>query len=494
MASLQELGAAALQRDPALRAIEFEHRWHDWGDLRRVAEAVQNALDASGIAPDAPVAFVPRNRPASIAALLGLIAQGRSIRMIYAFQSPVGIARDIERLQPAAVIADREDLSPEICDTLTHEGLPAVALEGMTAGTLPGFERARFVNQPTAPAEPQIEILTSGTTGPPKQFAISYRLLEQHFLASPLAKTQGDNPEASPPFLLFFPLGNISGIYSTLPMMMRGQRVVLLERFSVAGWRDHVVRYRPVHSGLPPSCVQLVLDADIPREDLSSIKTIGTGAAPLDPTVQAAFEDRYGIPILLSYGATEFAGPVAAMTPDLHAEWGRTKLGTVGRAMAGAQLRVVDPETGAALPPGAEGLLEVISPRIGPDWIRTSDIAMIDEDGFLFHRGRADGAIMRGGFKILPESVERALMLHPAISEAAVTGISDHRLGQVPAAAIRLKPGSAAPGTDELEAHLRRHVLATHVPVKWLFCNDIPRTPSLKADRPALRRLLEAAP
>lgn len=491
MATLQQLSAEALQRDPLRPAIEFEHVWHSWGQMADVADKVRSLLAASGIASKAPIAFIPRNRPAAIASLLGLMADGRSIRMIYAFQSPAGMIRDIARLRPAAIVADAEDLVPELCDALLQQGIAAVSLKGMTAVSVAGLEKGSANRSEAVQGEPQIEILTSGTTGPPKQFAISYSLLEQFFVNSALARQQGDAPESLPPFLLFFPLGNISGIYSTLPMMLRGQRVVLLERFTVAGWHEYVKRFRPVHSGLPPSCVQLVLDADIPKEDLASIHMLGVGAAPLDPTVQKAFEDHYGIPILISYGATEFAGPVAAMTLELHAEWGREKLGTVGRAMPGAKLRVVDPDTGNPLPPGREGLLEVVSPRIGPDWIRTSDIAVIDEDGFLFHRGRADGAIMRGGFKILPESVERALMLHPAVSEAAVTGISDHRLGEVPAAAIRLKPGVREPSFEELEAHLRQHILATQLPVKWLYCNDLPRTPSLKADRRAVRRLFE---
>ncbi len=159
--------------------------------------------------------------------------------------------------------------------------------------------------------------------------------------------------------------------------------------------------------------------------------------------------------------------------------------------MPGASLRIIDPDTGTVLPPGQEGLLEVISPRIGPDWIRTSDIAVIDEDGFLFHRGRADGAIMRGGFKLLPETIERALMLHPAISAVAVVGLSDARLGQVPAAAIQFKPDVVPPGIAELETHLRDQVYATHIPVIWRFVRDLPRTPSLKVDRPALRRLFD---
>jgi acyl-coenzyme A synthetase/AMP-(fatty) acid ligase len=179
------------------------------------------------------------------------------------------------------------------------------------------------------------------------------------------------------------------------------------------------------------------------------------------------------------------------MTPELYPEWGKRKLGSVGRPLPGAQLRVTDPETGAVLPAGKEGILEVISPRIGPDWIRTSDVALLDEDGFLFHRGRADGAIIRGGFKLLPETIERALLLHPAVSAAAVVGVPDTRLGEVPAAAIQLKPGFAPPAPTELEAHVRAHVLATHVPVKWRFVEDLPRNRSMKTDRPAVQRLFE---
>jgi acyl-coenzyme A synthetase/AMP-(fatty) acid ligase len=269
---------------------------------------------------------------------------------------------------------------------------------------------------------------------------------------------------------------------------------VLLERFTVEGWHDYVLRYRPQRTGVPPAGVQMILDANIPRADLSSIRALGTGAAPLDPTVHRAFEDRYGIPILLSYGATEFGGPVTAMTEELHAEWGAKKFGSVGRALPGARLRVIDPSSDAVLEPGAEGILEVVSPRIGADWIRTSDIAVIDEDGFLFHRGRSDGAIMRGGFKLLPDTIERALMLHDAVAAAGVTGLPDRRLGQVPAAAIQLKPRAARPSIAELEAHLRSHVLATHIPSVWRFVDSLPRTPSFKIDQRALRRLFEDEP
>src|SRR5262245_10694606 len=100
MDGLEELSARALERPATQAALEFQGRWFNWGDLRRVADRLRQLLDASGVGPAAPVAFVPRNRPSAIAALLGLIAQGRTVRMIYAFQSATALARDVDRLKP----------------------------------------------------------------------------------------------------------------------------------------------------------------------------------------------------------------------------------------------------------------------------------------------------------------------------------------------------------------------------------------------------------
>jgi long-chain acyl-CoA synthetase len=493
--SLETLSAHALQRPSAQPVIEFQGEWRTWGDMRRVAERLAALIDASGAPSQASIALVARNRPSAIAALLGLIAQGRTICMLYAYQAGAALARDVEQLRPALLVAAQEDFSDELVAVLRAQGIGAIALSEMDASALPGFEQSRAEGAlQTAP--PRIELLTSGTTGPPKRFAIGFDLIARHFVGSSLmqssaASAGGAGTAEPPPFLLFMPLGNISGVYTTIPVMLKGQRAVLLERFTVPDWHRHILRYRPQVSGLPPAGVQMVLDADIPPADLACIRTLGTGAAPLDPTTHRAFEERYAIPILLSYGATEFAGPVTAMTADLHAQWGKQKFGSVGRPIAGAQLRVIDPDTAEVLSPGQEGILEVMVPRMGPEWIRTSDIAVIDADGFMYHRGRADGALMRGGFKILPETIERALLLHDAISAVAVLGLPDQRLGQVPAAAIQLKPGVARPEVAELETHLRRHVYATHIPAAWRIVEELPRTPSLKIDRPAVRRLFD---
>lgn len=491
--TLADMVQRALARDAQQPAIEFEGRWHNWGDLRLQAERLALLLNDTGIAEAAPVAFVPRNRPSSIAALLALLAKGRTVQMVYAFQSAQAIAADIARLRPSAVILDAQDLAAPIIDLLISQGIAGIALRDDGAAVIAGAERASpTVRHQTGPDEPLIEILTSGTTGPPKQFPIRHSMVAHNLIgASAMAADAQRAASMLPPYLLYFPLGNISGIYSTIPTLVRGQPACLLDRFSLSEWRAYVVRHRPAHSGIPPSMMRALLDADIPVADLQSLKAMGVGAAPLEPELQRAFEDRYAIPILQSYGATEFGGPVCAWSVDLHAQWGRTKLGSVGQPILGAQLRIVDAETGQAVAPGTQGLLEVISPRIGPAWIRTADIGHIDEDGFLFLSGRADGAIMRGGFKVLPETIERALLLHEAVAEAAVVDVADKRLGQVPGAAIVCRADSLGTSAEKLADHLRTLLPATHIPVHWHICDALPCNASMKIDRTAIRHIFK---
>jgi long-chain acyl-CoA synthetase len=494
MNKLSELAAKVLDRDTTDTAIEFGDRSYGWGDVRALANQVIALIDASEAPANGPVVFIARSQAAAIAAFLALLRTGRTIRMVYPFQSHAGIARDITQLAPTIVVAAERDYSEEVRAAIRDRGAAAIVIREMDAQTLHGFERSTAALPADLPSEPQIEILTSGTTGKPKPFAVRHEMLANHFVKISSAVV-GDGKEAAEPIpaLLYYPLGNISGLFSTLPALLNGSKVIVQDRFSVKGWVDYIVRYRPASSGTPAAAVQMILDANVPLEDLASLKYFSTGAAPLDPRVQRAFEQRYNIPVLLSYGATEFGGPVTAMMPDMHAQFGEAKFGSVGKPFGGAQLRVVDAQTGALMPAGQEGLIEVISPKMGPGWIHTSDLGAIDDDGFVFLRGRADGAIMRGGFKLLPETIERALLGHPAISAAAVVGISDRRLGQVPVAAVQLKPGASTPSDAEFEAHIRELVLATHIPVKWLVVNELPKTVSLKVDRPAVGRLFQEA-
>lgn len=482
----------ARERDPRATALFFKGESFTWEWMAEQGRALTASLSAAGVPEDQPIGLIPRNRPLFVAALIELLIRERSIAMIYAFQSPEAVARDIAALQLSAVIADRQDWSDEAIAAAREAGTAGIALDARACAPVPGLDRCGEGPHREPLAEPGIEMLTSGSTGPPKRFLMNYDLIFRSMVGESTVLEESAPDAAAVPNLMIYPFGNISGLYTFLPVAAAGLPTLLLEKFSVEGWLDFVTTWRPTRTGLPPAGIQMVLDADIPPHALAGIEAIHSGAARLDPFVQQQFEDRYGIPILLSYGATEFGGPVSNMTLEDIRDFGAAKFGSVGRAWAGASLRVVDPESFVELAPGEEGLLEVKTPRMGDQWIRTTDLAMIDADGFLYHRGRIDGAISRGGFKILPEVVVSALMTHPAVAAAAVVGLPDRRLGQVPAAAIELRPGASRPTDQEFEAHARRTLFTTHVPTRFLVVDAIPRTPSLKVSIPDVLALFQA--
>ena len=218
-----------------------------------------------------------------------------------------------------------------------------------------------------------------------------------------------------------------------------------------------------------------------------------SGTAPLDPADADAFYEKYGIPVLISYGATEFGGGVAGWNLADHEQFWTAKRGSVGRAHPGCELRVVDPTTSAVLGPDEEGLLEVKARQIGDgtQWTRTTDLARIDADGFLWILGRSDQTIIRGGFKVQPDTVRKALERDPRVRGAAVIGRPDRRLGEVPVAAVELRE-DATP--DDLLTGLATVLARYEVPTEVRVVDALPRTPSGKVDLSAVRALFAEEP
>jgi acyl-coenzyme A synthetase/AMP-(fatty) acid ligase len=255
-----------------------------------------------------------------------------------------------------------------------------------------------------------------------------------------------------------------------------------------------VERHRLRAAGLVPAALRSVLDADVPAERLASLQVVTSGTTACPAELADAFFRRYGVRVLMTYGATEFAGAVAGWTMPLHEKWWDTKAGSAGRAFPGVELRVTGTD-GAELPAGESGLLEIRSGQAAQgrdEWVRTSDLARIDADRFVWILGRADDAIVRGGFKIQPETVKRALELHPAVREAAVAGLPDERLGAVPVAAVEIEPGHVAPDVAELIALCRSELTPYEVPKHVLVVDALPRTPSTKVSRVELLDLVRA--
>lgn len=481
--SFTERFAAGLASYGDRPCIEFEGHWFSGAEVAAYGARVADCLNRGGLAPDAPVGLVVRNRYPHAAVTIAALAAGRPVVMIYSMQSPEAIAADIERLDLAAVLADPQDWSDPVAAAVCRIGAAGVSL-GATVTLLADADATR--------QRPRIDgalaILTSGTTGPPRRFVVRSAVLEH----TVFSVTGGQADPDEPPELVYWPLGGIGGACQLITGVYVGKRMVLMERFRVQAWVDAVKTHRLQRVGVQPAVVRMLLEADVPAADLSSLQFVMSASGPLDVPTRDAFERRYGIPVLTAYGATEFAGSVCAWTPDLYREYGACKRTSSGRALPGVEVRIIDGETGAPVDTGEEGILTAKVPLLGPNWVRTTDIASIDPDGFITLHGRADGAINRGGFKIMPETVRGVLISHPEVRDAAVVGVADARLGQVPFAAVETVPGATVTEADLLAA-VREALPAPHVPVAVVLVDELPRTPSLKVRMPGVTALYRPA-
>jgi acyl-CoA synthetase (AMP-forming)/AMP-acid ligase II len=489
--SFTETFAAGLASYGAQPCIEFEGRWYSGDTITAYADAIAAVLRDAGVPDGAPVGLVVRNRLPHAAAIIGFLAAARPVSMIYSFQSPESIGRDVEKLGLSAIVADREDWTEPVIEAAKRTGSAGVAIsmQAPLVAAVPGLEH-RDVTCQHAEAEPGValDILTSGTTGPPKRQSIKTAVLER----TVFSVTSGEKAAPDePPELAYWQFGGI-GVCQLIAGACNGRRIVILERFTVDAYVGAVKTYGVKRSGVQPAVIRMLLDADVPKEDLASLDFLISASGPLDPETRDEFEARYGIPVKLAYGATEFAGSLCAWMPDMDREFGASKRNSVGRPLPDTQLRIVDPDTGVELPVGEQGLLEARITTISPDWIRTTDIASIDADGFVTLHGRADGAINRGGFKILPETVRRVLISHPAVRDACVVGVPDKRLGQVPFAAIEVTRGLPVPSDDELKDLVRQSLPVYNVPVAFAVVDELPRNPALKVSLPEVAALYEA--
>lgn len=481
--------------DPQAGAIEYRREWYSWGEIASCMASVESRLTTAGIGRDQLVGVLLRNRPGLFAAAMQVLASYRCLAPINPFQGAEKVAADIRELKLPVVIADPDEWNvDQIRSAVQDTGALGISIAS-TAGAI----QCQTVQEVT-PTEWHAPLpgtcflmLTSGTTGPAKRIELPYRNFERALIDAAVYEQKGSDQLVlkSSAAIVNGPLVHIGGMYMAVYNVVSARPFVLLEKFSVEEWHRAVVEHRPRVGSLPPTAIRMVLDAKLPPADLSSLLAVRTGTAPLDPDLADAFESFYAVPILDVYGATEFAGAVAGWTLEDHRKFKLSKRGAVGRAQPGTALRVIDPTTGAELPPGATGILEVKSAQVDATaWLRTTDLAEIDEDGFLYIRGRADDAIIRGGFKILPGDVERAIRQHEAVKDVCVVGVPDERLGVVPVAAVELHDGHATVTGDEVLAEARKHLVSYQVPVD-LRIVELPRTPALKISKYEVRRLFQ---
>lgn len=483
---------AVLAIDPGAPAIEYQGSWTTWQALADIASGVESQLTAVGLDEGSAVGLVLRNHPAMVGAMLGVLLANGCIVTINPSHGDAGLASDIRGLRLPALVAVPTDWQRT---GVIRAAAGAMGLQVMTepadCATVAGLEdpgSGPFRNKTAGVA---VEMLTSGTTGPPKRIPLSYSTFEHTVAAASAHYSSGHRPELrlrSGVAIVGSPLVHMSGLFRTLLNVCEGRKIALMERFRVPDFVELVVRHRPRAVSLVPSALSMVLDAGVAPEVFSSVEVVTSGTAHLPVDIQEEFEQRYGVAVLPSYGATEFAGGVAGWNLALHREWAAAKRGSVGRPQQGREIRVMSIEDDSEMPAGEQGRIEVRTS--GGAWVRTTDLGRVDDDGFVFIDGRIDDVIIRGGFKVTPAEIVEVLRSHPAVRDAGVAGLPDERLGHVPVAAVELVHGGQVTSEDLL-AYVRERVSRYQVPARLVIVDELPRTPSLKVSQPGVRELFE---
>jgi long-chain acyl-CoA synthetase len=489
--------------DVGARALWFEGRWYTWAELNAYGDAVIALAAGSGLADGESLGVILRNDPLCVAVVLSAFRARRPVLTFSPLLPDAALADDIRACRPGVLAALPADWDrPGLLDAAADVGAAGLRIGDTSTAPVPGTGYVHEVRHYTAPPGTAASMLTSGTTGTPKRVAVTLAGLA-HAVHAATAHHEGDRADAPPRLrdatsIIDLPLFNVTSYLDIAMTAAAGRRICLMRRFEPRAWAAAVRDHGVVVALLVPAAMRMVLDADIPKESLTSLRVVRSGSAPLDPDLAEAFEARYGVPVIVSYGATEFSGALAGLTMKDRRQWGNAKRGSVGRPHPGVELRIVDPADGHDLEAGEVGVLEARAPQIASAdrgaWTRTNDLARIDTDGFLFIEGRVDDVIIRGGFKIDPRAVAATLREHPHVADAAVVALPDKRLGQVPGAAVILTGGGQDWAGDEMEAELQAWVRARQapyaVPVTIRSVDALPRTPTMKLAKGALTELL----
>jgi acyl-CoA synthetase (AMP-forming)/AMP-acid ligase II len=282
---------------------------------------------------------------------------------------------------------------------------------------------------------------------------------------------------------------------------LAGSELVIARRFSQRQFWSWVERYRITWASIVPTIVAMLLETEKPAFLPGSLRFMRTGSAALPPANLLAFEKRFGIPLIETYGLSEAASQIVAnpLPPGMH------KPGSAGRP-TGVALRICaaradqGEQTLQDVPPGEIGEICVTGPGVieayenneGQEafqdgWFRTGDLGYLDVDGYLFIKGRQREVINRGGENIAPREVEEVLQSYPAVREAAVVGRPDAIYGEQVVAYLTLRTPWKAENSEHLHYYMAQHLSPPKIPCELLILDELPRNATGKIDRRLLR-------
>ena len=496
IATLAELPSAVAREHGASTALVCGARRATYAELAAQSARIARALARRGLGRGDRLLVVARDSIEWVQLLFGAARAGVVFVAVNWRWTADELAHAIDDAGARLVFADAERL-----------GLAAAAIElsGRTPELLPlaaadaGDEPP---DEPELPAierdDPALQLYTSGTTGRPKGIVLAHRTF---FAIADAMTAEGDDWmgwSAADVGLLFVPCFHIGGLWWLMRALALGSKSILVP-FDPATILELIPRERVTRTCMVPAMMQLLLgEPGCETTDLSSLRSVLYGGSPIAPRLLERARRVFGCDFFQIYGLTETGNMALCLRPADHERPGLVL--AAGRALPGVRVRILAPD-GRELPPGQIGEIAILSPAqmleyhrqpeataqtLVDGWIRTGDGGYQDADGFVFVCDRLKDMLICAGENVYPAEIERVLRAHADVADAAVIGVPDELWGEaglafvVPRAGARLTP-------REVLRHARSLLSPSKIPRAVELVNELPRTPSGKVRKAALR-------
>jgi long-chain acyl-CoA synthetase len=491
------------QRFPEKIAIVFQGQKISYRELDGLVNSFANALATLGVKKGDRVALYMTNRPEYIVSLYAVARLGAVFTPMNPTYKEGEISHQLNDAEASVLVVQESlyTLVKSVRQQIKH--LKEVIIVGQHAEE--GTRLFRELIRQHAPKHPQPVALfwtedlvalpySSGTTGLPKGVMLTH----QNLVSNNIQFISSGRITEHDTLLVFLPFYHIYGIMLVSGGLYAGATLVIMEAFDLERSLTLAQQYKvTLYYAVPPILIALDNYTELLKFDLSHVRYIMVGAAPMAPEVAQRVQEKTGVRLLQGYGLTE-ASPVTHLNP---VDQGQIKLDSVGVMVPNQEQKVVDVETGEReLGVGEVGELVVKGPHImkgywkAPEetsrtlrdgWLHTGDIAKIDADGYVYIVDRKKEMIKYKSFSVAPAEVEAVLFKHPAVADCAVIGKPDAEAGEIPKALVLLRPGEEVSADTIMEFVGSR--IAGYKKVREVeFVTTIPKTASGKV----LRRVL----